>query len=144
MPDMTVLAPLRDAVDAEHEAWGTVARGAEVLRRGVVTGLLRPGARLPEERLAAELGISRNSLRAAFDARATDARVETREVYELVKGLRGFEEVRLKDYDYVLEEAGFARQKDLDFDEFVEVSGASASWRGVATLTMAVLGLCGA
>ena len=67
MPDMTVLAPLRDAVDAEHRAWGTVARGAEVLRRGVVTGLLRPGARLPEARLAAELGISRNSLRAAFD-----------------------------------------------------------------------------
>lgn len=67
MPDMTVLAPLRDAVDAEHRAWGTVARGAEVLRRGVVTGLLRPGARLPEEHLAAELGISRNSLRAAFD-----------------------------------------------------------------------------
>lgn len=67
MPDMTVLAPLRDAVGAEHRAWGTVARGAEVLRRGVVTGLLRPGARLPEERLAAELGISRNSLRAAFD-----------------------------------------------------------------------------
>ena len=67
MPDMTVLAPLRDAVDAEHRAWGTVARGAEVLRRGVVTGLLRPGARLSEARLAAELGISRNSLRAAFD-----------------------------------------------------------------------------
>ncbi|KAI0712377.1 DAO-domain-containing protein [Earliella scabrosa] len=61
------------------------------------------------------------ALRAAFDARATDARVETREVYELVKGLRGFEEVRLKDYDYVLEEAGFARSKDLGFDEFVEV-----------------------
>lgn len=67
MPDMTVLAPLRDAVDAEHRGWGTVARGAEILRRGVVAGLLRPGARLPEERLAAELGISRNSLRAAFD-----------------------------------------------------------------------------
>ena len=67
LPDMTVLAPVRDAVDAEHEGRGAVARGAEVLRRGVVTGLLRPGARLPEERLAAVLGISRNSLRAAFD-----------------------------------------------------------------------------
>ena len=48
---------VRDAVDAEHEGRGAVARGAEVLRRGVVTGLLRPGARLPEERLAAVLGI---------------------------------------------------------------------------------------
>lgn len=67
LPDIELLAPLRHAVESEHGAWGTVARGAEVLRRGVVTGLLRPGARLPEERLAAELGISRNSLRAAFD-----------------------------------------------------------------------------
>lgn len=34
LPDMTVLAPVRDAVDAEHEGRGAVARGAEVLRRG--------------------------------------------------------------------------------------------------------------
>ena len=38
-----------------------------------------------------------------------------------MKGLPGFEEVRPKDCDYVLEEAGFARQSAVYFDEFVEV-----------------------
>ena len=70
------------------------------------------------------------ALRGEFDARAqkveseqgAQTRLPTPAVFELVKGLRGFEEIKPKDYDYVLEEAGFARQKDLDFDEFVEVS----------------------
>ncbi|KAI0657281.1 DAO-domain-containing protein [Cubamyces menziesii] len=43
------------------------------------------------------------------------------EVFELVKGLPGFQEIRQKDYDYVLEEAGFKGRKDVDFDEFVEI-----------------------
>ena len=42
-------------------------------------------------------------------------------VLELVKGLPGFEAVNAKDYDYVLEEAGFSKAQDVDFDEFVEV-----------------------
>ncbi len=67
MPDLAMVGPIRAQVESQHEALGAVGRGAEVLRRAVVTGVLRPGARLPEERLAAELGISRNSLRAAFD-----------------------------------------------------------------------------
>ena len=70
------------------------------------------------------------ALRGEFDARAqkveseqgAQTRLPALAVFELVKGLRGFEEIKPKDYDYVLEEAGFARQKDLDFDEFVEVS----------------------
>ncbi|KAI0357605.1 DAO-domain-containing protein [Trametes cingulata] len=48
-------------------------------------------------------------------------RLEVKEVYELVKGLPGFEGIRAKDYEYVLEEAGFKGQKDVDFDEFVEI-----------------------
>ena len=38
LPDMTVLGPVREAVDSEHEGRGAVARGAEVLalaRKGV-------------------------------------------------------------------------------------------------------------
>ncbi len=75
------------------------------------------------------------ALRGVFGARAKEkganedtARLETREVYELVKSLPGFEEVRPKDYDYVLEEAGFARRKDVGFDEFVEVRDHFVSW----------------
>lgn len=66
-PDLKTLAPLRDAVTARSASGTAVARAAEILRRGVVTGVLRAGTRLPEEALAAELEISRNSLRAAFD-----------------------------------------------------------------------------
>ncbi|KAI0715670.1 DAO-domain-containing protein [Cerioporus squamosus] len=62
------------------------------------------------------------ALRSAFGARAQDGgKLETRQVYELVKGLPGFADVRARDCDYVLEEAGFARQPSVDFDEFVEI-----------------------
>ena len=68
------------------------------------------------------------AFRRAFEARATlqveedRPKLETAGVYDLVKGLPGFDGVRPKDYDYVMEEVGYARGKDVDFDEFVEVS----------------------
>ena len=43
-------------------------------------------------------------------------------MFGLVKSLPGFEAVKAKDYEYVLEEAGYSRQADVDFDEFMEVS----------------------
>ena len=58
------------------------------------------------------------------------ARLGASAVYELVKGLRGFEGIKSKDYEYVLEEAGFAPNKDVDFDEFVEVSGGGLDFEG--------------
>ena len=75
-------------------------------------------------------------LRAAFSGRAkpkyepsmtprgvvSPIRVSQREIYEIVQGLPGFEGIKRKDYEYVLEEAGYAPQGDLDFDEFVDVS----------------------
>ena len=48
----------------------------------------------------------------AFDARATvqvalaQPKLETTRVYDLVKGLPGFDAVRPKDYDYVMDEVG--------------------------------------
>ncbi|TCD64224.1 mitochondrial glycerol-3-phosphate dehydrogenase [Steccherinum ochraceum] len=48
-------------------------------------------------------------------------RVETEQLFELVKGMPGYEEVKPKDFKYVLEEVGFSKQKDVDFDEFVEL-----------------------
>ncbi|WP_295656414.1 GntR family transcriptional regulator [uncultured Nocardioides sp.] len=41
-------------------------RAARVLREQVVEGLLRSGTRLPEQRLAAAIGVSRNTLREAL------------------------------------------------------------------------------
>lgn len=41
----------------------------------------------------------------------------------LVKGLKGYEGVSQKDYEYVLAETGFADKSDFDFEEFVEICG---------------------
>ena len=54
------------------------------------------------------------------------SRVSTSELFEIVKALPGFEGMKTKDYDYVLEEAGFSKQQEVDFDEFVEVSVSSS------------------
>ncbi|TBU59006.1 DAO-domain-containing protein [Dichomitus squalens] len=72
------------------------------------------------------------ALKSAFEARAkasatTQAQVvgepklKTGELYELVKGLPGFDAVRPKDYEYVMEEVGYARSKDVDWSEFMEI-----------------------
>ncbi|KAH9891791.1 DAO-domain-containing protein [Cubamyces lactineus] len=64
------------------------------------------------------------ALHGAFEKRVSaegQDKLAVGEVLELVKGLPGFQEIRQKDYDYVLEEAGFKGRKDVDFDEFVEI-----------------------
>ncbi|KAI0632262.1 DAO-domain-containing protein [Trametes polyzona] len=84
---------------------------------------------------AAELVYSRaqfaagevEALHGAFDARLPKEqqgaahRLPVQEAFDLVRGLPGFEAVGKKDFDYVLEEAGFKNIRDVDFDEFVEI-----------------------
>jgi DNA-binding GntR family transcriptional regulator len=60
-----------DVLDAERRARRTVMstsadRAARTVREQVVEGRLRSGTRLPEERLAAAIGVSRNTLREAL------------------------------------------------------------------------------
>lgn len=66
------------------------------------------------------------ALREAFKSRAsgeseTDARLQHEEVLELVKGLPGSAGINRKDYDYVLEEAGFSKSPAVDMDQFLEI-----------------------
>ncbi|EJF63293.1 DAO-domain-containing protein [Dichomitus squalens LYAD-421 SS1] len=72
------------------------------------------------------------ALKSAFEARAKasattqaqdvgEPKLKTGELYELVKGLPGFDAVRPKDYEYVMEEVGYARSKDVDWSEFMEI-----------------------
>lgn len=49
-----------------HSSEQLVDRATEVLRQAIVTGHLRPGARLVQEQLANELGVSRTPLREAL------------------------------------------------------------------------------
>lgn len=50
----------------------------ESIKRMIITGELKPGEELPEEKLAAELGISRTPLREALKRLAVDALIELR------------------------------------------------------------------
>ena len=50
-----------------------------------------------------------------------ELRLRKEDVQALLKELPGYEAVYPKDFDYVLEEAGFGKKADIDFDEFVEV-----------------------
>ncbi len=52
--------------DTEAVAQTTAERVADILRRRITEGELRPGSRLSEDELARPLGVSRNTLREAF------------------------------------------------------------------------------
>ncbi|KAH9912848.1 uncharacterized protein BXZ73DRAFT_107184 [Epithele typhae] len=115
----------RPISDAPHGVVDTVLGGV---------GL---GKRAHAKRQAHELFYSRaqfdagevERLRGAFAAEAekehpgaeAEGTVAKAAAFELVKGLPGFEGVKMKDYEYVLEEAGFTAQKELVFDDFVEI-----------------------
>ena len=108
-----------------HEQRGVVESVGSML--GIKRAHRRPAQEMVYSRAQFDAG-ELEALRGEFGARAPEAkeggaRLSRTDVYDLVKGLRGFEEVKPKDYEYILEEAGVALRKDLDFDEFVEVSG---------------------
>ncbi|MCW2568243.1 MAG: putative GntR family transcriptional regulator [Mycobacterium sp.] len=58
------------------ERSSTSEQAAGALRRHITEGLLRPGAQLREEAVAAALGISRNTVREAFRALSREGLVE--------------------------------------------------------------------
>ena len=64
-----------------------------------------------------------DALREAFVERAKDpaGRLAKPAIRELLQGIPAYAGIRTKDFEYVLEETGLAKQKEIDVDEFVEV-----------------------
>ncbi|KAI0051433.1 DAO-domain-containing protein [Auriscalpium vulgare] len=80
---------------------------------------------MPFSRAQFEVG-EVDELRAAFLQRARDVpgeekRLEKGAVKELLAGFQSYAAIGAKEFDYVMEETGFAKQKDVDLDEFVEI-----------------------
>jgi len=116
----------------------------ESIKKMIITGELKPGEELPEEKLAAELGISRTPLREALKRLAVDALIELRktkpalvakfthqdvkEIMELRRLLEiyGIEGLSKADQQHVLKELRYAHERQWeaiqahDFAEFMD------------------------
>jgi hypothetical protein len=68
-----------------------------------------------------------DSLREAFleRSRDSDGRLDKPTIRELLQDIPAYAGIRTKDFEYVLEETGFAKREDVDVDEFVEVRAIS-------------------
>ena len=102
-------------------------------------GVLGWGALGRKKRPASEMIYSRarfeagevDVLRDTFNAKASSTHttekneeekvVEKEVLFDLVKSLPGYEAIKVKDFNYVLEETGYTRAENVDFDAFVEV-----------------------
>ncbi|KAI0297744.1 FAD dependent oxidoreductase-domain-containing protein [Russula brevipes] len=64
-----------------------------------------------------------DTLREAFLERSRDSagRLAKLAIRELLQDIPTYAGIRTKDFEYVLEETGLAKQKDIDVDEFVEI-----------------------
>lgn len=104
----------------------------ESVKKMIITGELKPGEELPEEKLAAELGISRTPLREALKRLAVDALIELRktkpalvarfthqdvkEIMELRRLLEiyGIEGLSKADQQHVLKELRYAHERQWE------------------------------
>jgi glycerol-3-phosphate dehydrogenase len=66
---------------------------------------------------------------------AEEERIKKVDLVEVLKEVPGYEDVAMKDCEYVLEEAGFSSRKDVNFDEFVEVFFYSFDFVGCYLMT---------
>ena len=75
-----------------------------------------------------------DSLREAFleQSRDSSGRLDKPAVRDLLHGIPAYAGIRTKDFEYVLEETGLAKQELVDMDEFVEVRAASFTAGGFA------------
>ncbi len=72
---MPYVAPVREEPSAAAEASGAACRAADALRERILGGELRPGSALRETALAAQLDVSRNSLREGLRLLSADGLV---------------------------------------------------------------------
>jgi DNA-binding GntR family transcriptional regulator len=139
-----VLEGVLAARRAERTVMSTSAdRAARVVREQVVEGHLRSGTRLPEERLAGALGVSRNTLREALSQLVAE-RILVREPHRgVVVATPGVEDVEdVYRVRRLVETAALARGAGHTPERVAAVSaavtegraaGAHGDWDGVAS-----------
>jgi len=113
-----VVSRLEEQRRAHRAVMSTSAdRAARVLREQVVDGVLRSGTRLPEERLATAIGVSRNTLREALSQLVAE-RVLVREPHRgVVVATPTAEDVVDVYRARLILEPGALRSADLDRDD---------------------------
>lgn len=90
-------------------------RAYEYIKKMIITGELKPGQELPEEKLAHELGISRTPLREALKRLAIDALIELRKPKPaVVAAFTSQDIIEIIELRRLLEIKGFENLADLE------------------------------
>ncbi|KAF7294670.1 Glycerol-3-phosphate dehydrogenase [Mycena indigotica] len=121
LPPGTILPPQGVRERVEHAIWGA-ARGL---------GLVAASPSIQEYSRAKFDGAELAALKNAFARGATEVagptgpetRLKKQALGSVLAEVPGYEGITVKDYEYVLEEAGFKKQGDVDWDEFLEICG---------------------
>ncbi|WKA57002.1 GntR family transcriptional regulator [Planococcus shenhongbingii] len=93
----------------------------EYIKKLIITGELKPGEELPEERLAVELGISRTPLREALKRLAVDALIELRKTRPaIVAKFTRQDVVEIMELRKLLEIQGLEKLSKADQKRFVD------------------------
>lgn len=127
-----------EMLDAERRSRRTVMstsadRAARQVREQVVEGRLRSGTRLPEQRLAAALGVSRNTLREALSMLVAE-RILVRETHRgVVVATPGRDDVRdVYAARLVIEPAALAHGEDATPERLAALRAAITEGRAAA------------
>jgi len=127
-PGAVVSAPVRSSQDWYDWAYRKLEGPMTMTTKKAAAPASSGGGSSSHGRAQFEAG-EVESLREAFVERSRDpsGRLAKLAIRELLQGIPAYAGIRTKDFEYVLEETGLAKQKDIDVDEFVEVRSARHS-----------------
>ncbi|KAJ7221662.1 FAD dependent oxidoreductase-domain-containing protein [Mycena pura] len=121
-PGTALLPPQGIRARVGHAVWAA-ARGIG-LAAAAPPALAYSRARFDGAELAAlKSAFARGAREIPGPAGPPEVRLVKPALRSVLREVPGYENISQKEYDYVLEEAGFKTRADLDFDEFLEICG---------------------
>ncbi|KAJ7460903.1 FAD dependent oxidoreductase-domain-containing protein [Mycena galericulata] len=106
---------------AQEALWGAARGLGLVARTPLAVGYSR--AKFDSAEMVALKSAFARSAQTVEGPAGQEVRLAKAALGSVLREVPGYEEIPSKDYEYVLEEAGFKKRVDVDFDEFLEICG---------------------